>query len=122
MICRDFMLRVCLRNPCKMSHEVEKCTNQFCNQNKCCKKVHLTDYEIDEINKNIRPFRQSVNNEMHRLAYIVKESFPSELRMHCCTLNMLGQCIWMCLACGTNSNNSKFFNYLNIKQFLRCVN
>jgi len=85
-------------------------------------KVHLIDYEIDEVNKNIRPFRQSVNNEMHRLAYILRESFPSELRMHCCTLNMLGQCIWMCLACGTNSNNSKFFNYLNIKKFLRCVN
>lgn len=57
MICRDFMLRVCLRHTCKMSHEVEKCTNQFCNQNKCCKKVHLIDYEIDEINKNIRSFR-----------------------------------------------------------------
>ncbi|XP_011697581.1 PREDICTED: uncharacterized protein LOC105455740 [Wasmannia auropunctata] len=106
MICRDFMLRVCSRNPCKMRHKVVKCTNEFCNHNILCKRMHLTDCEVDEINQNIRSFRQSVYNEMNRLAYILRESFQSELRMHCCILNMLGQCIWTCLACRTTSSES----------------
>lgn len=108
MLYRDFMLCVCWRNPCKMRHEVENCTNKFCNKNKFCKKVHLTDYDIDEVNKNIRPFRESVNNEMCRLAYILRESYSSHLQMHCCTLNMLGKCLWTCSACSTTFNNSTF--------------
>lgn len=110
MTCRDFMLRVCLRKSCKMHHVVEKCTDKFCNKNKCCKRVHLTDYEVNEINQNVCPFRESVNMEMHRLAYLLRETFPPELREHCCTLNMLGQCIWTCLACKTIPSSSKYFH------------
>ncbi|XP_011860153.1 PREDICTED: uncharacterized protein LOC105557507 isoform X2 [Vollenhovia emeryi] len=106
MTCRDFMLRVCMRNPCKMRHEVEKCKNEFCTQNKTCKRMHLTDCEVNEINRNIRPFRKSVNDEMYRLAYILRDSFPPELKNHCCTLNMLGQCVWMCAVCRKSCSTS----------------
>lgn len=114
MICRDFMIRICRRNPCKMQHKVLSCSNAICNRNKLCKFVHLTEYEILEVNENIRPFRQSVYYEMKRLAFILRESFPSELRTHTCTLYMLGECLWPCLTCEKAPINSKFFNYLNV--------
>lgn len=108
MICRDFMLRACRRDPCKMHHKVKNCTNAFCNKNKFCKLVHLTEYEVLEINKNVRPFRENVFNEMKRLAYLLRETFPTELRIQACTLYMLGECVWPCLTCGTASNSTFF--------------
>lgn len=107
MICRDFMIRVCHRNPCKMYHKVINCTNASCNGNKLCKLVHLTEYEIHEVDENVRLFRQTVYNEMKRLAFILRESFPKELRTQTCTLYMLGECLWPCLTCQTVP--SKFF-------------
>ncbi|XP_077270936.1 uncharacterized protein LOC143902105 [Temnothorax americanus] len=101
MACRDYMIRVCVRNPCKMPHEVRMCTRTSCNGNISCKFVHLTEDEVSEINRNIRPFRENIYKEMKRLAYLLRESFPRHLRTHACTLNMLGECIWPCLACGT---------------------
>ncbi|XP_024894114.1 uncharacterized protein LOC112468928 [Temnothorax curvispinosus] len=106
MTCRDFMLRVCSRTSCKMLHEVKNCTNASCNKSNTCKKVHLTDDEVTEINKNIRPFRQNVYLEMTRLAYMLRETFPKECRSQVCTLNMLGECLWPCLACGTCRRNT----------------
>lgn len=127
MICRDFMLRVCCRNPCKMHHEVKMCTNPSCNANKLCKLVHnLTMYELPEINENIRPFRQNIYNEMKRLAFILRETFPLHLRTHACTLYMLGECMWPCLMCGTASSNGKFFEIIwrsyVLFQLLRRIN
>lgn len=117
MVCRDFMLRVCQRSPCKIPHEVEKCTSIFCNKNNLCKRVHLTDNEIVEINQNIRPFRETVYQEMKRLAYVLRETFPKDLRITTCTLNMLGECLWSCVACGTASrkrNICLFCTYIKI--------
>lgn len=105
MICRDFMIRVCCRNECKMHHGVIICTNGSCNGNYLCKLVHLTKDEVLEINENVRPFREVVYNEMKRLAFLLRQSFPSELR----TLYMLGECLWPCLSRGTVSSNSKSF-------------
>ncbi|XP_072766341.1 uncharacterized protein [Anoplolepis gracilipes] len=105
MVCRDFMLRVCRRNPCKIPHEVEKCTNTTCNNNNLCKRVHLSDDEIVEINQNIRPFRETIYQEMKRLAYVLRETFPKDLRVTTCTVNMLGECLWSCFACQTASRN-----------------
>lgn len=107
MICRDFIVRVCCRNPCKMHHKVVNCTNASCNGNKFCKLVHLTEYEIREVNENVRPFRQTVYNEMKRLAFLLRETFPIELKTQACTLYMLGECLWPCLTCGIAS--SEFF-------------
>ncbi|KAM0736148.1 hypothetical protein ACS0PU_010109 [Formica fusca] len=42
---------------------------------------------------------------MKRLAYVLRETFPKDLRVTTCTLNMLGECLWSCLACGTASRN-----------------
>lgn len=44
--------------------------------------VHLTDDEVVEINQNIRPFRETVYQEMKRLAYIIKETFPNRFEGH----------------------------------------
>ncbi|GAB1863199.1 hypothetical protein CAJAP_04278 [Camponotus japonicus] len=40
---------------------------------------------------------------MKRLAYVLRETFSKDLRITTCTLNMLGECLWSCLACGTAS-------------------
>jgi len=112
MICRDFMLRVCYRQNCRMNHKVQMCNNISCNRN-TCRFMHLTEYEIHEINENVRPFRQTIYYEMKRLAYILRESFPRELRTQACTMNMLGECLWPCLACET-AIDSKFFNSFNV--------
>lgn len=116
MTCRDFMIRMCCRNPCKMQHKVIMCANASCNANRLCKFVHLTEDEVAEINGNVRPFRQNVYKEMKRLAFVLRESFTKELRTHTCTLYMLGECLWPCLACETASNDCKFLfsGYLNI--------
>lgn len=106
MICRDFMIRVCRNNSCRMHHKVINCTIPSCNRNKLCKLVHLTEYEIFEINENIRPFRQTVYNELKRLAFVLRETFPLELRKHTCTLYMLGECLWPCLTCETAGKNN----------------
>lgn len=105
MICRDYMIRVCHRKPCKMCHKIIACSNESCNGNRVCKFVHLIEDEIIEINNNIRPFRETVYNEMKRLAFILRESYPAELRVHTCSLYMLGECVWLCLSCGTVSNS-----------------
>lgn len=113
MICHDFMVRVCCRNPCKMHHKVNY-NNAFCNGeggggNKFCKLVDLTEYEICEVNENVRPFRQTIYNEMKRLAFLLRETFLIELKTQACTLYVLGECLWPCLTCRTPSSNSKFF-------------
>ncbi|XP_029170541.1 uncharacterized protein LOC114940184 [Nylanderia fulva] len=102
MICRDYMLRVCRRNPCKMRHEVERCTSD---EENLCKKVFLTNDEVVEINLNIRPFRETVYKEMKRLAYVLRETYSEDLKVTTCTLNMLGECLFPCLACGTAVRN-----------------
>ncbi|XP_024869959.1 uncharacterized protein LOC112453410 isoform X2 [Temnothorax curvispinosus] len=107
MICRDFMIRVCCRQDCKMDHAVKKCIKASCNRNKLCKFVHLTEYEVCEINENIRPFRHTVYYEMKRLAYILRESLPEKLRTHACTIGMLGECLWPCLTCETAGSNMR---------------
>ncbi|XP_014469974.1 PREDICTED: uncharacterized protein LOC106741984 isoform X2 [Dinoponera quadriceps] len=38
---------------------------------------------------------------MTRLAWLLRETFPTKLKAHTCTLNMLGKCMWNCLTCGT---------------------
>lgn len=113
IICRDYMIRVCYRNPCRMLHKVVNCTKPSCNGNQFCKLVHLTEHEIHEINANIRPFRQTIYNEMKRLAFLFRETFPIELKTQTCTMYMLGECLWPCITCRTASN-SKFFNLLNV--------
>jgi len=107
MVCRDFMIRVCNRQYCKINHEVKRCNNIYFNGNTLCKFMHLTEYEVREINENVRPFRQNIYHEMKRLAYILRESLPKELRTQACTMRMLGECLWPCLTCET-ANNSKF--------------
>lgn len=109
MSCRDFFIRICCRNPCKMHHEVKICTSASCNGNRLCKFVHLTMYEVLEVNENIRPFRETVYNELKRLAFLLRESYPIEIRTHTCTLIMLGECVWPCLSCGTASRNGKHY-------------
>lgn len=114
MICRDFMIRICHRNSCKMQHSIINCSNAACNGNRLCKFVHLTECEIVEVNENVRPFRETIYNELSRLAFLLRESFPPELRMHTCTLYMLGVCLWPCLTCDKAAVHCKFFNYLNV--------
>ncbi|GAB1864103.1 hypothetical protein CAJAP_05182 [Camponotus japonicus] len=106
MICRDFIIRVCCRKQCKMHHKILNCTNASCNGNKLCKFVHLTECEIREINENVRPFRLTIYNEMKRLAFLLRESFPVKLRTQTCTLYLLGECLWPCITCGTASSNT----------------
>lgn len=106
MICRDYMIRVCFRNPCKMQHKIITCSNESCNGNRLCKFVHLTKDEIVELNKIVPPFRETMYNEMKRLAFILRESYSTELRAHTCSLYLLGECVWPCLSCGTASNNN----------------
>lgn len=84
-----------------MFHKVIKCTNASCNGNRLYKLVHLTEYEIDEINKNVRSFRQNVYQEMTRLAFLLRETFRVELRTQTCTLYILGECLWPCVTCRT---------------------
>lgn len=110
MVCRDFMLHICRRNPCKIPHKVEKCTSPICNSNNLCKRIHLTDNEIVEINQNIRPFRKTVYEEMTRLAYVLRETYSNNVRVTICTLNILGECLWPCLTCQTASRNRKFLH------------
>lgn len=102
MICRDYMLRVCNRQSCHMQHKVLLCNNTICRGNNLCKRVHLTDDELDEANNNIRPFRKNVYKEMKRLAYVLKESYPKDLMTQVCTINMLGECLWTCQTCEAN--------------------
>lgn len=110
MVCRDFLLRICTRNPCNLSHKIEKCTRARCNKSNLCKRVHLTDDEVIEINCNIRPFRENVFQEMKRLAYVLRQSFPKDLQIHTCTLKVVGQCLWPCIACNTNSTKCTFLH------------
>lgn len=93
MVFRDFMFRKCHRNLCKIPHEVQKCTSVHYNNNNLCKRIHLTDNEVAEINNNIRPFRETTYKEMKRLAYVLRETFSKDIRVQICTLNMLGECL-----------------------------
>lgn len=97
-------------------HKVEKCTNIACNNNNSCKRVHLTD---DEIIENIYPFQETIYQEMKRLAYILRNTFLENLTDPTCTLNMLGKCLWPCLACQTYVRNHKYLH--NICLFLAYI-
>jgi len=50
--------------------------------------MHLTEYEVREINENVRLFRQTIYHEMKQLAYILRESLPKELRTQAGTMRM----------------------------------
>ncbi|KAL0101848.1 hypothetical protein PUN28_018410 [Cardiocondyla obscurior] len=105
MICRDYFIRSCNRDSCNKIHRAIMCTNSSCNKNRSCTLLHLTPYEILEVNENIRPFRETVFNEIKRFAFLIREMYPKEIKVHTCTKVMLGECIWPCLSCKTVCRN-----------------
>ncbi|KAL0110694.1 hypothetical protein PUN28_013958 [Cardiocondyla obscurior] len=120
MSCRDFLIRVCQRENCSKYHEIRRCTKNNCTQGSSCKYVHLRQEEVDNINNNIRPHSKEAYEELKRIAYLLRETYPEEQKKKSCTLNFLGECLWTCIACGTAdaelpTRNMPTCNYCEVK-------
>ncbi|KAL0114892.1 hypothetical protein PUN28_010432 [Cardiocondyla obscurior] len=115
MICRDFFLRVCNRKSCRLKHCLIAYNSSLCNKSPTCSFTHLTTVELDDFHHNVRPLPINVSFELKRLAVLMRQSHPIQLREHCCAKFFIGECIWPCYSCDTATRK-------NDNRWVRCQN